>query len=132
MDVRKSGKATHLSAVFRMSSTFCSVVLVVVVVVPVVVLCGDEDAVRVSWLGRFTHVLVRGWQLLWWFGVFWLLFCLVVWSVAVLLCVAVLCLVFVCCLFLCFFGLLLLFSDHRVSFRWIKEISFGLLLTSLA
>ena len=105
----------------------------VAVVVAVVVLCGDEDDVRVSWLGRFTHVLLRGLAIgLVWFGVFWLLFCLVVWSVAVLLCVAVLCLVFVCCLFLCFFGLLLLFPDHRVSFRWIKELSFGLLLTSLA
>ena len=88
-------------------------------------LCGDEDDVRVSWLGRFTHVLLRGLAIvLVWFGVFWLLFCLVVWSVAVLLCVAVLCLVFVCCLFLCF--LVCCFYSQITAFLFVGSRNYPL------
>ena len=62
-------------------------------------LCGDEDDLRVSWLGRFTHVLPLGLAIARCVFVV-VLFCGLF---TVLLCVAVLFLVLVCFLFLYLF-----------------------------
>lgn len=76
-------------------------------------ICGDEDDLRVSWLGRFTRVLLQG------------LAIVLVWFVVFLDVVFVLCLLLVV-------GLLLLLPDHRVSSRLIKEPSLGHWLMHLA
>ena len=77
-------------------------------------ICGDEDDLRVSWLGRFTRVLLQG------------LAIVLVWFVVFLDVVFVLRLLLVV-------GLLLLLPDHRVSSQfdqrtipWSLADAFGL------
>lgn len=86
-------------------------------------LCGDEDDLRVSWLGRFTRFLLRRLAMLLVF------FCLVFFVFAVVCfgCGVGCCLVGWCC-----FGcvgpvcVVLALLGHRVPLRWVRETPFDL------